>query len=163
MNKVDTISHILRYNADDDFGWVSTQKLSQMLSEKFKDVDFQNIVEENGDLFSFSSNKEFIKLNREHQTTYSTLTETEPPEILFYGTSDHQKILNKIIFRGLEKNDQHVQLSETKESAMEISKRRGSKFVIYVKAKMMYESGHKFYRTENGIWLTDHVPPDFIY
>jgi putative RNA 2'-phosphotransferase len=26
----------------------------------------------------------------------------------------------------------------------------------------MHRAGHRFYRSANGVWLTDAVPPEFI-
>ncbi|MBB4377902.1 RNA:NAD 2'-phosphotransferase (TPT1/KptA family) [Bradyrhizobium sp. SBR1B] len=26
----------------------------------------------------------------------------------------------------------------------------------------MHAKGLKFYRADNGVWLTDHVPPEFL-
>jgi putative RNA 2'-phosphotransferase len=26
----------------------------------------------------------------------------------------------------------------------------------------MHEKGYAFYRSDNGVWLTDHVPPAFL-
>ena len=34
--------------------------------------------------------------------------------------------------------------------------------VLHIDAAGMYRDGHVFYRTLNGVWLTDDVPPKFI-
>jgi len=34
--------------------------------------------------------------------------------------------------------------------------------VLKVAAGVLCEQGHAFYLSENGVWLNEHVPPDFI-
>jgi putative RNA 2'-phosphotransferase len=40
--------------------------------------------------------------------------------------------------------------------------RRGAAIVLKVAAGRMHAEGHVFYRSANGVWLTEHVPPDYI-
>lgn len=34
--------------------------------------------------------------------------------------------------------------------------------MLTVDAGRMREAGHDFYRSDNGVWLVDEVPPEFI-
>jgi putative RNA 2'-phosphotransferase len=34
--------------------------------------------------------------------------------------------------------------------------------VLVVDAAAMHQAGFVFYRSSNGVWLTDHVPPEFL-
>ncbi|MCP3370723.1 RNA 2'-phosphotransferase [Bradyrhizobium cajani] len=34
--------------------------------------------------------------------------------------------------------------------------------IFKVDAGGMHAKGLKFYRADNGVWLTDHVPPEFL-
>jgi putative RNA 2'-phosphotransferase len=34
--------------------------------------------------------------------------------------------------------------------------------VLVVRAAEMAGAGHVFYRSENGVWLVEHVPPSYI-
>jgi putative RNA 2'-phosphotransferase len=31
-----------------------------------------------------------------------------------------------------------------------------------VNAAAMRSAGHLFYRSDNGVWLVDHVPPEYL-
>ena len=56
----------------------------------------------------------------------------------------------------------HVHLSATRELAVAVGKRRGDPRVLEVDARSMAAAGIVFYRSENGVWLTDHVPARFL-
>jgi putative RNA 2'-phosphotransferase len=45
---------------------------------------------------------------------------------------------------------------------MNVGKRHGKPVVLTVRALQMHENGFRFYRSENGVWLTDSVPPEYI-
>jgi putative RNA 2'-phosphotransferase len=34
--------------------------------------------------------------------------------------------------------------------------------VLTVKSGAMHSTGHLFYQADNGVWLTDHVPPVYL-
>jgi len=59
-------------------------------------------------------------------------------------------------------NRQHVHLSATKETATSVGSRRGKPIILEVRALCMFKAGHKFYRSANGVWLTDTVPWEYI-
>ena len=40
--------------------------------------------------------------------------------------------------------------------------RHGSPVIYTVNAPKMYRDGYKFYRSVNGVWLTDRVPPEYL-
>jgi len=57
----------------------------------------------------------------------------------------------------------HVHLSEDEQTAANVGARKGSTVsIITVRAKEMHENGLDFYLSENGVWLTDHVPAKYI-
>ena len=43
-----------------------------------------------------------------------------------------------------------------------VGKRHGRPVVFEINAALMYEQGYVFYRSENGVWLTDAVPPEYL-
>lgn len=45
---------------------------------------------------------------------------------------------------------------------MQVGARRGKAVVLTIAADRMHQAGHSFFRSANGIWLVDHVPPEFI-
>jgi putative RNA 2'-phosphotransferase len=43
-----------------------------------------------------------------------------------------------------------------------VGRRYGSPVVLMVDAGRMHVQGHVFHQAENGVWLTDAVPPLFL-
>src|SRR5262249_62034489 len=54
---------------------------------------------------------------------------------------------------------QHVHLSADEATALKVGQRHGPPVVLTVQAGAMAAAGHLFYRSANGVWLTNHVPP----
>jgi putative RNA 2'-phosphotransferase len=85
----------------------------------------------------------------------------EPPEILYHGTVSRH--LGAIHMNGIVKGGrQYVHLSPDIETAIEVGRRHGRPVVLEVMAREMHNEGVNFYRIENGIWLTEDVPPKYI-
>ena len=106
---------------------------------------------------------ERIRANQGHSVQVELgLAEAEPPEVLFHGTS--AAVLDSIRSTGLNKGGRHhVHLSPDTETARRVGARRGGAIVILtVLAGRMAREGHVFYRSDNGVWLTDEVPPEFV-
>lgn len=59
-------------------------------------------------------------------------------------------------------NRQHVHMSADRETAARVGQRRGRPVVLVVEAGRMHRAGHKFYRSENGVWLTEAVPAEYL-
>jgi putative RNA 2'-phosphotransferase len=55
-----------------------------------------------------------------------------------------------------------VHLSGDRATAERVGGRRGVPVVLTVAAGRMAEAGFAFYRSENGVWLTAHVPPGYL-
>jgi putative RNA 2'-phosphotransferase len=55
-----------------------------------------------------------------------------------------------------------VHLSADAQTAANVGARHGTPVVLRIRAGGMAAAGHLFYRSENGVWLTDAVPPQFI-
>jgi putative RNA 2'-phosphotransferase len=86
---------------------------------------------------------------------------TEPPELLYHGTTD--RFLASIMKQGLLPGRRHhVHLSATVETAQAVGARRGRAVVLDVLAGAAAKSGLLFRLSSNGVWLTDHVPPDWL-
>lgn len=85
----------------------------------------------------------------------------EPPDMLFHGT--FVGALSLIFDSGLKKmNRTHVHLSESTQSAVEVGARRGKPILIQVNALQAHLDGIKFYRADNGVWLSDDLPPKYL-
>ena len=57
---------------------------------------------------------------------------------------------------------QYVHLSGDFETAMAVGKRHGIPVVITIDAAAMVRDGVGFYRSENGVWLCEHVEPKYF-
>lgn len=84
-----------------------------------------------------------------------------PPNVLYHGTVE--AFLDSIREQGLLKRSRnHVHLSADIETAKKVGARRGKPVILTIHSDAMYESGHAFYLSANGVWLTDAVPVLFI-
>ena len=112
--------------------------------------------------FSFSADGLRIRANQGHSVEVDLKLEPrEPPELLFHGTV--ARFLDSIRRQGLARGSrQHVHLSPDEETARRVGQRRGRPAILVVEAGRMHRDGHPFYLSENGVWLTDAVPPEYL-
>ncbi len=85
----------------------------------------------------------------------------QPPSVLYHGTV--ARFLDSIFVDGLRPGARtHVHLSASPEIAGTVGARRGRPVVLLIDSAAMSVSGHEFFQASNGVWLTKHVPPEFI-
>ena len=85
----------------------------------------------------------------------------EPPDLLFHGTADRNS--ESIRRDGLVKaRRQHVHLSLDHATALKVGHRHGRPVVLTVRSGEMWAAGIPFFLSENGVWLTGHVPPNYL-
>ena len=85
----------------------------------------------------------------------------EPPAVLYHGTAARNQAM---IWRdGLRKMGRHyVYLSVDVDAARMVGARYGAPVIFGLNAAAMHTNGHVFYRSANGVWLTDEVPPRYL-
>jgi putative RNA 2'-phosphotransferase len=112
--------------------------------------------------FAFDETGTKIRANQGHSVEVDLMLEpVTPPETLYHGTG-HQSV-EAIRRDGLKKmNRHHVHLSPDVETATRVGARHGRPVIFTVDAKAMHDAGHRFYRSENGVWLVEDVPPQFL-
>jgi putative RNA 2'-phosphotransferase len=112
--------------------------------------------------FELSADGERIRARQGHSVTVEgDWPVTEPPDLLYHGTTD--RFLLSILKKGLLPGRRHhVHLSATVETAQAVGARRGKAVVLGVLARAAAESGLAFRLSSNGVWLTDHVPPEWL-
>jgi uncharacterized protein (TIGR02452 family) len=112
--------------------------------------------------YAFSDDKTRIRANQGHSVPVSLgLPAALPPDTLYHGTV--AAAVPGIKTGGIQKGARHdVHLSAELDTATKVGGRRGKPVILIVRAGAMAAAGHAFYRSENGVWLTDHVPPRFI-
>ncbi len=88
--------------------------------------------------------------------------EIKPPDLLYHGTNSSAvgKIVNSGAIKSLNRN--YVHLSSDTIVAKEVGGRRGKPVVMNINSKAMYEDGIKFYKSTNGVWLTEKVTTKYI-
>jgi len=147
-------------------GWVSVAELLQALTAHKLSLtlgELQEIVRSSDkQRFAFSSDGLRIRASQGHsvkvQLGYEPLT---PPVFLYHGTAE--RFLPSIRERGLVKGQRHdVHLSESGETATNVGSRHGRPVVLKIASGRMNKDGHLFYRSANGVWLTDSVPLEYI-
>ena len=90
-------------------------------------------------------------------------SEVDPPAHLYHGTA--RRYLPRIRRDGLAPmGRQYVHLAGDRETAIQVGARRDPEPVILiVAAARMTQTGHTFYRTPGGLYLTTRVPPEFLH
>lgn len=112
--------------------------------------------------FAFDATGTLIRANQGHSVAIDLeLTPQEPPAVLYHGTGE--KSVSVILRNGLHKMSRHhVHLSPDTVTARNVGARHGRPVIFAVDTGAMQRAGHVFYRSENGVWLVDHVPPEFL-
>jgi putative RNA 2'-phosphotransferase len=122
-----------------------------------------HIVETNSKRrFIFSDDGKRIRANQGHSVKIDLgLTPIPPPETLYHGTAT--RFLDSIRVNGLIPGSrQHLHLSDNLQTATQVGSRHGTPIILNVKSALMHQSEHHFHLSENGVWLTDSVPVEFI-
>ncbi|MEM6499007.1 MAG: RNA 2'-phosphotransferase [Pseudomonadota bacterium] len=147
----------------DKAGWASVEELVAKSRGRLSHDIVRDVVEQNDkQRFALSDDGHFIRANQGHSVDVDLgLESIVPPETLYHGTA--QSFLEAIRGQGLTaQTRQHVHLSLDHETAIKVGQRHGRPVVLEVAALKMHAAGHIFYRSENGVWLTDVVPVDFL-
>jgi len=167
------LSLVLRHRPElvgmqlDSEGWLAIDQLIANSNKLGHAIDLelihQIVATNEKQRFALSEDGLKIRANQGHSIpgVDLNLLPIEPPEVLFHGTVPD--FLGSIRRQGLLKRSRnHVHLSADQSTAKVVGSRRGSPVVLVVLAQRMYQDGHKFFRSENGVWLTDSVPVDYI-
>ena len=147
-------------------GWVEIDRLLEGLKRSGRRMtrdELDRVVRENDkQRFAFDSTGTKIRASQGHSVPVDLeLEASEPPNVLYHGT--HPGALAAILAEGLTKMQRHaVHLSPDVSTAVKVGGRRGKSVVLRIDVKGMAAAGHAFYRSENGVWLTDSVPPEFL-
>jgi putative RNA 2'-phosphotransferase len=154
----------------DEQGWVDASELYDALLAKFPtmhDFRFERLEDIIRDCqkqrFAWNEDHTKIRANQGHSIGVDLKLEPQKaPEILYHGTAIHVRPL--ILKNGLLRmNRQHVHLSVEQETAVKVGSRHGKPTVFVVRAKEHQdETGAEYFMSDNGVWLTEHVPPKFL-
>ena len=166
------LSLVLRHRPEkfglrlDGEGWVEIDELLAAASRsgrKLTRLLLERVVRENDkQRFAISVDGQRIRANQGHSVAVDLgLQPVEPPGFLYHGTVE--KFLDSIRASGLVRGTrQYVHLSPDLETARKVGQRRGRPVILVVESGRMWRDGHLFFRSENGVWLTEHVLAEYL-
>lgn len=147
-------------------GWVEVDALLGACARQrfpISRVELEEVVERNDKKrFAFDPSGTLIRAQQGHSVLVDLLLEpAEPPPLLYHGTPERN--LEAILCGGLQSMGRHhVHLSPEEATADHVGRRRGQPVVLAVDASAMRRDGWEFYRSGNGVWLVEHVPPRYL-
>ena len=172
IQKSKFISLVLRHKPEaadlqlDVHGWADISSLLQGAIRNGIDIsreELQEIVDTNEKRrFVICGETDRIRANQGHSLEIDLqLKPATPPPVLYHGTTI--RFENAIFAQGLKKMKRHhVHLSSNLETARMVGARHGELLVLEIYTAPMLHDGHSFYCSENGVWLTDSIPPQYI-
>jgi len=161
------LSYILRHNPSSvglvmkAGGWVDVEQLLKGMSINMGTLE-QIVSEDDKQRYSFSADKTMIKANQGHSIDiYMGFERAYPTAVLYHGTA--QRFIESIEAEGIKSmNRQYVHLSVNKDTAIKVGNRHGKPVILTIDAKRMADDGYRFYLSDNGVWLTEHVPWSYV-
>jgi putative RNA 2'-phosphotransferase len=166
------LSYVLRHKPDAigielaDDGWIDVDVLLAACRAHKKAIA-REVLEEivrtsPKQRFAFSDDGTKIRASQGHSVAVVLgYDAVEPPEYLFHGTAE--KLVDAIRREGLKRMARHhVHLSPDRTTAHQVGQRKGRVVTFRVAAGRMHADGHEFFCSENGVWLTDRVPPEYL-
>jgi putative RNA 2'-phosphotransferase len=166
------LSFVLRHQPEeiglklDDAGWASVEELLAACKRARRTLtreELEHIVDTSDKKrFAFSEDGLYIRANQGHSIEVELGYEPrEPPAVLYHGTAT--RFLASIQKEGLKRGKRHhVHLSTDASTAIKVGSRHGKPVVLRIMSGRMHTDGYLFYLSENGVWLTERVPPDYI-
>ncbi len=165
------VSMLLRHHPEeagvilDEHGWTDVADLIEKVKPKYpitEELLHEMAFGRDKQRYEFSEDGRRVRAVHGHSVKVDLGYNAEmPPEFLYHGTAE--KYRESIEKQGLIKKErQFVHLSEHIEQAKDVGKRHGKLVLYEVQAKKMHNDGHIFYRSTSGVWLTDHVPAQYL-
>jgi len=165
------LSLVLRHQPEtiglrlDAQGWANVDELlSKAADQGLNRTLLEQIVQESDkQRFAFSPDGQRIRANQGHSLHVDLALQPQPPpERLFHGTARRHQA--SIFAAGLEKRQrQHVHLSADIATAQAVGRRYDRQpLLLSIDAQGMLAEGHVFYCSANGVWLSEHIPPQYI-
>ena len=143
-----------------EHGWRQVSELAKLgYSRSILD---EIVATNNKQRFEYSPDKRKIRARQGHSIPVDVeLKEATPPEILYHGTAT--KFLESIYKNGILPGTRlYVHLSPDEETAINVGSRHGKPFVIKIDCQKMLADDCKFFLSNNGVWLTESVNPDYF-
>lgn len=144
-----------------DGGWANLDTLLRLAPAW---VTRENVIAavKHNDKQRFTLDGNRIRANQGHTIDVDLgFEEAVPPEFLYHGT--YPRVVDAIWDEGLKRMKRHhVHMADNTDDAATVGRRSGTPVVFRIAALHMHREGFVFYRSSNGVWLTDHVPPAYL-
>lgn len=150
----------------DEAGWTRVDDLLAAAGRAgvpLDDATLRRVVADNDkQRFAVSTDGAMIRASQGHSVEVELgLEPVDPPPVLFHGTAT--RFLDSIRREGLLRGSRrHVHLSADGETATMVGARHGRPAVLRIDAARMHADGHRFFRSANGVWLTDAVAAEYL-
>jgi putative RNA 2'-phosphotransferase len=166
------LSLVLRHEPElvglklDEAGWVAVEALLHAMNQHgvpLTSALLQHIVATSDKKrFAVSEDGLRIRANQGHSVEVDLQYEPKvPPALLYHGTAT--RFLDSIRQNGLLRMERHdVHLAAETKVTLQVGGRHGKPVLLVIRAGEMHKAGHVFRRSANGVWLVNHVPPQFI-
>jgi putative RNA 2'-phosphotransferase len=167
-----TLSYWLRHKPEvaglelDAQGWTSVAAVLEAMAKDGLSVDrtlLDHVVADNNkQRFEYSSDGMQIRARQGHSVSVELHWPLkQPPDVLYHGTVE--RFLPAILDEGLRPMARHhVHLSPDIETARNVGSRRGQAIILEVDSNKMAQREMAFFLTDNGVWLTEAVPPRYL-
>jgi putative RNA 2'-phosphotransferase len=149
-----------------DAGWIRVDELLQAVNSHGVSLSLDQlqhiVVTCDKKRYAFSHDGEHIRASQGHSVTLDLQYPPQtPPELLFHGTAT--RFLDSIRQHGLQKMARHdVHLSAETKVAFQVGSRHGKPVLLTIRTAEMHRAGFVFRCSANGVWLVNHVPPQYI-
>lgn len=165
------LSLILRHKPEtigialDQHGWANIDELLEKMQPHFpitRSLLEQIVRTDSKQRYAISDDGRCIRANQGHSIAVDVeLTPMQPPQVLFHGTAT--RFAASIEAQGLlHQGRLYTHLSKDVVTAQAVGQRHGKPVVYQVDAQRMVADGFVFYQSANGVWLTKHVPPQYL-
>lgn len=166
------LSYVLRHAPDtigltlDAQGWADIAELIDRAKVANQPLDFDSLLaiaaESDKKRFTISEDGKRIRAAQGHSVTVDLgHAAIKPPPVLYHGTAT--RFLDSIREKGLLAGDRlQVHLSSDTDTARKVGERHGKPAVLTIDSGHMFRDGIRFYRADNGVWLTDAVASAYI-
>jgi putative RNA 2'-phosphotransferase len=150
----------------DAAGWVAVSDVLSAVATRGEPLSSEELEEivrtSDKKRFALSPDGTRIRANQGHSVVVDLgLPPRDPPPRLYHGTV--ARFLDGIRRSGLVRGSRtHVHLSADEATARVVGARRGAPVILGVRAGEMHRDGHVFRVAENGVWLAEHVPPEYV-
>ncbi|WP_155372479.1 RNA 2'-phosphotransferase [Catellatospora vulcania] len=164
------LSYVLRHRPDSigitlgPDGWVPIDTLLAAMRAHGKAISRATLdaVVADNDKQRFAVDGDRIRASQGHSVPVDLgLAPIAPPARLYHGTA--RRNLDSIMAGGVHRGSRHhVHLSGDPDTARNVGSRHGAPVILIVDAAAMAADGHTFYRSANGVYLTDEIPAPYL-